>query len=94
MNNTSRGWMLFIGSMGAMCTLLAFDLRQFKTWNQALQPESLGLILLHIGTLLGAFAGGKIIPEDRERTKRTRSTDVVILPKDIKEARQELKDKE
>lgn len=74
MNQTSVGWVLFIASIGSMCTLLAVDIAKLGQWGDVWKPEFVGLFMAHVGTVITAFIGGKLIPPDRDG-KRTRSTD-------------------
>lgn len=61
-NKTNGGWLLFIAALGMMSTLLAVDVSNFKTWTDAFAPSFIGSSLAHIGTVIAAFIGGKLIP--------------------------------
>lgn len=75
MNATSTGWMLFIAAVGMMCTLLAVDITKLGRWNDAFQPAFVGLFMAHMGAVITAFIGGKIIPPDRDINSRERVSD-------------------
>ncbi len=75
MNQATGGWVLFIASIGMMCTLLSADVVRLATWNQAFTPGFIGIMMAHLGVVITAFIGGKLIPTDRDPTIRTRSTD-------------------
>lgn len=75
MNSASTGWMLFIAAMGMMCTLLASDVAKLASWNEAISPSFVALMLAHIGVVITAFVGGKIIPPDRSPQARDRVSD-------------------
>lgn len=62
MNRVSGGWLLFIAALGMMCTLLAVDISNFDTWKDGITPAFIGSSLGHIGTVIAAFIGGKLIP--------------------------------
>lgn len=74
MNKTTQGWVIFIASLGMMCSLMAADISKLTTWNQATTPLFISDVLAHFSVVVGAFIGGKLIPESREG-KQTRSTD-------------------
>lgn len=75
MNNTTGGWLIFVAAIGMMCTLLAADVASLGQWHDVLAPKFVALELAHLGAVIGAFIGGKLIPVDRDPTDRTRSTD-------------------
>ncbi len=75
MTQTTTGWLVFIAALGMMCTLLAADVGRLETWSSATTPAFIGNIFAHLGVVIGAFVGGKLIPTERVQTLRTRSTD-------------------
>ena len=78
MNSTSTGWMLFIASVGMMCSLLAVDVAKLSQWHDVFQPSFVAIVFAHIGTVITAFVGGKIIPPDRDPNARDRVSDSKI----------------
>lgn len=75
MNKTSTGWLILIGCIGMMSTLMAIDISQLNSWTEAAKPAFIGGQLGHLGTVIAAFIGGKIIPEDRDPNSQTRASD-------------------
>lgn len=75
MNNTSIGWIVFVGCIGMMASLMAVDIGTLHTWQDARTPAFIGGQMGHLGTVIAAFIAGKIIPADRDPLDRTRSTD-------------------
>ncbi len=74
-NQTTIGWVIFVGAVGMMCGMLAVDIASLKEWSQLQTPVFVGTTLGHIAAVVSAFVGGKIIPEGREQGAQTRSTD-------------------
>ena len=73
-NQTTLGWVVFVGAIGMMCGMLAVDIASLKEWSQMQTPVFVGTTLGHISAVVGAFVGGKIIPEARD-SQHTRSDD-------------------
>lgn len=62
MNSTQTGWTLLIVALGMMCTLLSGDIASLHQWSDVLDPAFVGGFIAHLGAVLAAFAGGKMIP--------------------------------
>ena len=75
MNATSTGWTLFIAAVGMMASLMAGDVAKLAAWDQAVTPTFIASLLAHLGAVIMAFVGGKLIPADRDPLDRTRSGD-------------------
>lgn len=56
------GWIIGIAAMGMMCTLLAGDISSLNSWSDVMYPSFVAGVLTHIGTVVGAFIGGNLIP--------------------------------
>lgn len=67
MTPTKSGWILFIAALGMMCSLLAHDVSNLQTWNEFWTPSFIGVILAHIGAVITAFIGGRIIPSSADK---------------------------
>ncbi len=80
-NQTTAGWIIFVGAVGMMCGMLAIDIAALKTWADVQTPLFFGTTLGHISAVCAAFIGGKIIPENRSG-HMTRSTDTGSSPKE------------
>lgn len=64
MTNHGKGWMLFIAALGMMLTLNAVEISNIKEWGEILTPQFVAKTMLHLGTVIGAFIGGKLIPSE------------------------------
>jgi uncharacterized membrane protein YadS len=72
MTPTTTGWVVFVGAVGMMFGMLAIDIASLKEWSQMQTPLFVGTTLGHIAAVIGAFVGGKIIPEARGLHPQTR----------------------
>lgn len=73
-NQTTAGWIIFTAAVGMMCGMVAIDIAALKSWAELQTPLFLGTTLGHLSAVIGAFVGGKIIPEERSG-QFTRKTD-------------------
>lgn len=73
MTSTVGGWIVFAAAIGMMMTLLSGEVVGLQTWAAALTPAFVGKAMAHVGVVIAAFIGGKLIPTDRtgELTRRT-----------------------
>lgn len=62
MTNKHAGWMLFAASLGMMLMLISADIQQLSSFEQVYTPAFIGSAMAHIGNILMAFVGGKLIP--------------------------------
>lgn len=83
MNPTTTGWVIFISALGMMCGLLSTDIARLTDWNGVFRPPFVAIVMAHFGSVVLAFVGGKLIPENRSN-KQTRATDSPIILKDEK----------
>ena len=74
-NLTTSGWIIFIAALGLMFSMLAVDIASLKAWSEMTTPTFVGTTIGHLAAVISAFVGGKLIPEQRELTARTRSDD-------------------
>ena len=63
MTQTHTGWLVFVAMLGMMAGLIAVDVRELQTWHQATTPAFIGGALAHFGLVIGAFVGGKLLPQ-------------------------------
>ena len=75
MDKNTTGWILFIAAIGTMCGLMSGDVARLSNWDQAETPAFISSLLAHLGSVIMAFVGGKLIPDIRDMSSRTRSTD-------------------
>ncbi len=74
MKASSTGYLVLLAAMAMMLGLLSVDVSQLSSWKEISTPGFVASILGHLGVVLTAFVGGKLVPENRS-DKLTRSTD-------------------
>ncbi len=62
MTNKVLGWSLAAASLGMLCLSMGADMKELHSFNEAFTPFFIGNMLGHIGNVLMAFVGGKLIP--------------------------------
>jgi len=75
MDKTTTGWVVFVAAFGMMLGMLAVDIASLQAWSQATTPLFVGMTVGHIAAVIGAFVGGKVIPENRGPLPMTRASD-------------------
>ncbi len=83
MSQTTTGWLILIAALGMMMTLMAVDVSNLTTWNAIFTPAFIGSAMAHFGTVIAAFIGGKLIPNERDPQLRSRTGDVNFEVKPI-----------
>jgi hypothetical protein len=78
---TTTGWVVFVAAIGMMFGMLAVDIASLKEWSQMTTPTFVGTTIGHIAAVIGAFVGGKLIPEDRGESPQTRVNDPAVQNK-------------
>ena len=58
------GYLVFLAAIGMMAGLLAVDVSQLPTFAAAATPIFVGKMLAHLGAVITAFIGGKLLPTD------------------------------
>jgi hypothetical protein len=69
MSNKATGYMIFIAALGMMFTLLAGDVAHLEKWRDAIDPAFVAGMLTHLGAVIAAFVGGKLLPGPSEPSK-------------------------
>lgn len=82
MNQTTTGWVVFVAAFGMMLGMIAIDIASLMEWSQMQTPVFVGTTLGHLAAVIAAFVGGKIIPETRTGTEKTRAGEKDEFPKD------------
>lgn len=72
---TTAGWIVFVSAVGLMCGMVSIDVAALKNWSDMQTPLFIGTTVGHIGAVIAAFVGGKIIPPARDDGAQTRRTD-------------------
>lgn len=65
---------IFIAALGMMCTLMSVEVNGLATWAEVTTPTFIGTLLAHLGTVIGAYVAGTLMPENRVN-KTTRRDD-------------------
>lgn len=64
MTNYGKGWVLFIAAIGMMFTLMSAEITSLSDWHNAGTPGFIGKVIAHLGVVIAAFVGGKLIPTE------------------------------
>lgn len=64
MTNKAVGWTLLVASLGMLLILISADVKQLNSFDEAYTPLFIGNMLAHIGNVIMAFIGGKLIPTE------------------------------
>jgi len=62
MTNKVVGWSLAGASIGMLCLLISADIKQLHSFDEAWTPFFVGNMMAHLGNVIMAFVGGKLIP--------------------------------
>lgn len=62
MDAKAKGWILFVAAVGLFCTMVTVDIGQLQEWESATQPKFVAKIIGYIGTVIGSFVAGKLMP--------------------------------
>lgn len=62
---TAMGWTVFLAMLGVILAQLGSEVVELDSWATAMRPPFIGKALVHVGTVVGAFWGGKKIPTGR-----------------------------
>ena len=75
MTNKVVGWTLGAASFGMLLILISADIKQLSSFNEAFTPLFIGNMLAHIGNVVMAFVGGKLIPTEPQNQRITDTKD-------------------
>lgn len=62
MTPTQMGYLVLIAALGMILTLLSGDVAHLEHWGDALDPAFMAGVMTHLGAVIAAFVGGKLIP--------------------------------
>lgn len=74
MSNKVIGWTLALASFGMLLILISADIKQLNSFSDALSPFFIGNMLAHIGNVIMAFVGGKLIPTEPQNQRTSDSS--------------------
>lgn len=69
MNNKTAGYALGLTSIGMMLLLISADIKQLNSFDEALTPLFIGNAMAHLGNIIMAFIGGKLIPTEPQNQR-------------------------
>lgn len=59
----TTGWILVAAAIGMFCNMVAIDIAQLPAWETVRDnPAFVGKLVGYLGTVLTAFAAGKLLP--------------------------------
>jgi len=64
MTNHGKGWVLFLAALGMMLALESVEIANINTWQELSTPGFVAKFCAHLGTVIAAFVGGKLIPSE------------------------------
>lgn len=64
MTNKHVGWTLAAASLGMMLLLISADIKQLGSFEEVWTPTFIGSSMAHLGNVIMAFIGGKLIPTE------------------------------
>ncbi len=59
------GWLTFVAAVAVMAGLLGNEIMGMTGWAEAFTPQFVGKSLIHLGTVVGAFLGGRQLPQPK-----------------------------
>lgn len=62
MTQTTKGYLVGLAALGVMLTQMAGEVGKIAAWDQITTPAFIAQSMLHLGTVIGAFVGGRLIP--------------------------------
>jgi len=62
MTATRKGWTVFLAALGMLLAELALDIRSLDSWATMTSPTFVSSAMIHVAAVIGAFVGGKLIP--------------------------------
>jgi hypothetical protein len=70
MTNKTAGWTLAAASLGMMLLLISSDVKNLKDIHDVYSPWFIGNAMAHLGNVLMAFVGGKLIPTEPQDQRK------------------------
>jgi hypothetical protein len=62
MTDTGKGYIIFIAALGMMLTLISADVSKLQEWGHVWTPSFVAQAFAHLGAVITAFIGGRLIP--------------------------------
>lgn len=70
MSPRTTGNLIFVAALGAVLLGLSTEIKGLHDWPEALTPAFVGQTMWHIGSVIGAYVGGRLIPARDEPPHR------------------------
>lgn len=67
MKPRATGNVIFVAALGMVLLGLSSEVRGLHDLRETWTPDFLGKVMWHIGTVIGAYVGGRIIPRNERR---------------------------
>lgn len=67
MSDTHKGYLIFLAAVGMLATLIGVEISDLGTWGDVVTPKFVGAFVGHVGAVVGAFVGGRLIPTRGEQ---------------------------
>lgn len=62
MTNKFAGWTLGLASLGWVLILISADIKNLHTMDEVYTPSFISNMVGHVGNVIMAFVGGKLVP--------------------------------
>ena len=63
MTQQTAGWIVLAAALGMMATLIGTEIAALPDWQPVVTPGFVGKAAIHLGTVIGAFVAGKLLPQ-------------------------------
>lgn len=63
MTQKHTGWVVLAGAIFMLLTSMSGDVAELENWGGMMNPAFVGRMLLHIGSVGGAWFAGKLMPQ-------------------------------
>jgi hypothetical protein len=62
----TAGYAVLITMLGMALVTMGQEIKGVTTWGELLTPQFVGTALMHLGTVVGAYVGGRFTPNKGE----------------------------
>lgn len=70
MTDHGKGWVIFLAALAVSLGFLGNEVGKMQDAGELLSMKFIGEVLQHIGTVITAFVGGKMIPPNGNGDRR------------------------
>lgn len=61
-NKKTAGYLVLVTALGMSFGLIGNEIKNVKDWAELFSPGFVGTTFIHMGTVIGAYVGGRITP--------------------------------